>query len=306
MKGIEISKSYWEQFGKPGLEEKYPGLINLIAVGLVGSGSECYGFDDELSRDHDFEPGFCIFIPGEDKVDRRQEFLLERFYASLPREFMGVERAPLNPAGGNRRGVIRIAEFYEKMTGIPSAPQSWKDYLSLPDYALAEVTNGEVFLDNQGEFSAIRSAWQNPPDDVKLKKLCGFLLTMSQTGEYNFPRCSARGDKGAAKLCAAEYVKAAMGAAFWSGGKGVPYYKWSFRALKEMGDCERIYHLLEEILCSAFSDELITECSVQVLELLKEKDIIPSDITDLQQSAMLLNSEIKDASLRNLSLLAAV
>ena len=75
MKGLEISKKFYEEYGKPMLEEGFPELMGLIAVGLVGSGSECFGFDDEVSRDHEFEHGFCIFLPDESKVDRRSEFL---------------------------------------------------------------------------------------------------------------------------------------------------------------------------------------------------------------------------------------
>ena len=92
MKGLELSRRYYEEHGKPMLERDFPLLLPYIAVGFVGSGSDRYGFDDEISRDHDFEPGFCIFLPGEDIVDRRSEFLLERAYAKLPKEYMGFKR----------------------------------------------------------------------------------------------------------------------------------------------------------------------------------------------------------------------
>ena len=62
MKGLELSKKYYLEFGKPMLERTFADPLPHIAVGLVGSGSECLGFDDEISTDHDFEPGFCIFI----------------------------------------------------------------------------------------------------------------------------------------------------------------------------------------------------------------------------------------------------
>ena len=65
MKGLELSKAYYEAFGKQMIHDKFPELEKEIAIGLVGSGSECYGYDDEISKDHDFEPGFCMFVSNQ-------------------------------------------------------------------------------------------------------------------------------------------------------------------------------------------------------------------------------------------------
>ena len=71
MRGLELSRAYYENCGAAMIHEQFPEIEHLTAAALTGSGSECYGFDDEVSRDHDFEPGFCLFLPGEEAVDRR-------------------------------------------------------------------------------------------------------------------------------------------------------------------------------------------------------------------------------------------
>lgn len=43
VKGLEISKAYYEEFGVPMIKEQFPELEPKIAVGLIGSGSECFG-----------------------------------------------------------------------------------------------------------------------------------------------------------------------------------------------------------------------------------------------------------------------
>ena len=84
MKGLALARAYYEAYGEPMLREQFPELLPYLAAGCFGSGSECFGFDDEVSQDHDFEPGFMIFLPGEEIVDRKTAFQLERAYAKLP------------------------------------------------------------------------------------------------------------------------------------------------------------------------------------------------------------------------------
>lgn len=132
MTGLEIARGYYEEFGKPMLESEFADILPFLAVGFVGSGSEHYGYDDEISRDHDFEPGFCIFLPGEDVVDRRRAFQLERAYAKLPKEYARIKRQNISPVGGNRNGVIRTSDFYLKAVGSETGQLSWNNGYGFP------------------------------------------------------------------------------------------------------------------------------------------------------------------------------
>ena len=111
MKGLELSRAYFESHGLPMLKEQFSEVMPFLSAGLVGSGSEVLGYDDEISEDHDFEPGFCLLLPGEDIIDRRTAFLLERAYAKLPKGFMGYQRSMIGPVGGARHGVLRMDSF---------------------------------------------------------------------------------------------------------------------------------------------------------------------------------------------------
>ena len=81
MKGLELSRKFYETYGAPMLHEKFPELEDKLAIGLVGDGSECFGYDDDISRDHDFEPGFCIFVP--DDIDSNTPAVLN-FSSNAP------------------------------------------------------------------------------------------------------------------------------------------------------------------------------------------------------------------------------
>lgn len=314
MNGLELSRGYYETYGKPMLESEFADLLPYLAVGYVGSGSEHYGFDDEVSRDHDFEPGFCIFLPGEDVVDRRSAFLLERAYAKLPKEYESVKRSNISPVGGNRSGVIRTAEFYQNAVGAPNGALSTEGWLQIPDYALAEAVNGVVYFDNYGEFTRIRQSLQAMPDDVRYKRLAGNLLLMAQSGQYNFTRCIRHGEPEAAQLACTEFVTAAMKTLFLLKRRYMPYYKWSFRALRQMDGMADFATQLSFLLTGDNADETVAEVKYDTIEtvasdvisLLQEQELTQAICGDLEKHAYSVNDHIADGAIRNLHILAAI
>ena len=66
MKQMELARRYFEEFGRPMIESQFPQLKDSYAAGLAGEGSGCLGYDDEISQDHDFAPGFCIWLKKDD------------------------------------------------------------------------------------------------------------------------------------------------------------------------------------------------------------------------------------------------
>lgn len=306
MKGLELSRAFYREHGKPMLEKEFSALLPHIAVGLVGAGSECLGFDDEISHDHDFEPGFAIFLPDETVIDRPTAFRLERAYAALPKEFMGFKRSRLSPTGGARHGVIRLSDFLTEKTGTPDGNLSLRDFLYLPEQALLEVTNGALFHDGNGMFSAVRHRLSYLPEDVRRKKMAGVLLLMGQAGEYNLPRALSRADTAAAQLSAVEFVKNALHFAFLLNEKYLPYYKWQFRAMQTLPTLSHLADPLLSLISAPASADTVAQVASFFTNALVEKGMIAKENASLEECAYTVNGTISDHTLRNLHILVGV
>ncbi len=313
MRGLELAQQYYESFGRPMLEQSFPDLIPLLSAGLIGSGSECFGFDDEVSRDHDFEPGFCLFLPGEETVDRRRAFQLERAYAKLPAEFDGLRRSRTAPVGGARHGVIRLQDFLLEKTGTPDGCLSADQWLRIPEQSLAEVTNGRIFFDGSGCLTGVRESLSRYPEDIRRKKLAGNLLLMAQSGQYNYRRCLQHGETAAAQLAVFEFVRSAVHVIFLLNNTYQPYYKWSFRALRALPKLSLEAELMEYLISSGNEEDqrdekyqVIEGIAADVIDELIGDELTAANCGDLEKHAYSVNDGISDSTLRNLHILAAV
>ncbi len=66
MNGLQLSKQYYFDTARGELLRFFPDLYPRLAAGLVGNGSECFGYDDEISRDHDWGVDFFLWLTDED------------------------------------------------------------------------------------------------------------------------------------------------------------------------------------------------------------------------------------------------
>jgi len=249
MKGLELSERYFETYGISmlrSLKETYPELDGQFAAGLVGQGSECLGFDDQLSTDHDFGPSFCIWLT--QPVYEKYADVCQKAYDSLPKEFAGFLPRNTMEQGGGRVGVLNAQEFYHSLIGTDQIPQTNRDWLFLQDSALAAAVNGKVFLDENGYFSSMRNTLLSYyPEDIRLKKIAAQAVLMAQSGQYNYSRLCKRGEWTGASIALHEFIKHTCHMVHLLNKRYVPFYKWMHRSLKEMPLLSEIYDLLDQL-----------------------------------------------------------
>ena len=245
--GIDLCRRYYEEYGRPMIAGKFQAYESRIAVGLVGKGSDCFGFDDVLSQDHDFGPRFVMWVTKKVYDEIGEE--LQEAYDKLPSQFLGIDRIETFH-GKDRSGVMIIEEFYKSLLGFDLAGMlahnnedtasgkedldTIKCWLSVQEYALAAAVNGEVFRDDEGIFTQYRnllSAYY--PKAVWYRKAAQTCALFSQSGQYNLPRMRRRGQLVSAELAKAECAKQAMKLYYLLNRKYAPHDKWLYRGMPE-------------------------------------------------------------------------
>ena len=243
MKGLELSEQYYETYGRKMIKEQFPEIAGQIAAGLVGYGSECLGFDDNISMDHDYGPSFCIWLPRE--IYGQYGEKLQAVYDALPKEFMGFSPRLEEEQGKGRVGVLCLEDFYMEILGRDSAPETETEWFGIPESALCAAVSGRVFEDSLGRFTQIREALlAYYPEEVWRKKLAESLAKAAQAGQYNYARAMKRGERIAAEIALTEFVKEAMQIVYLLNKKYAPFYKWMHRGLKELAVCSEIGDML--------------------------------------------------------------
>lgn len=265
--GLEDCRIFYETYGAPMIHEKFPGYEQRIAVGLVGEGSDCFGYDDEISKDHDYGIGFCMWLLPEDyeKIARP----LQEEYERLIEKYGTHGSADLFIS--QRRGVFIIQEFYENLLGMKL---SWKENHNqnvggdagwnsdqnlslddkdrnwewLPEEKLAAVTNGEVFRDGAGCFTAVRKMFLSYYSEAVWKRrLAVKLHEFSQYAQSNYSRIMARKDYVTAGICIAEGMKSAMEICYLLNKTYAPYYKWMRKGMERLDRLNSVGTLLDHI-----------------------------------------------------------
>ena len=263
LKGIELARDYYEQFAMPALlkenereqDIEYEKCLSEIAYAKVGEGSECFGHDDILSKDHDFGPGFCIFVTEEQYEDFGR--MLERAYDAMPETFRGFVR-PFRMTSAPRNGVIVIEDFFSRILSLDAVACEYlmKNYtlpvevwLRLEDWQLRTVTNGEIFAGKDSVFGRIYdNLKQGYPEVVRNRKIAQLLGLVCQEGQYNYPRMMQRQDlEGATFMlhCFEEHVLELL---YLLNKEFAPHKKWIIRSAEDLKKGKTIVQNIKKLM----------------------------------------------------------
>lgn len=301
MKGMELSRLYYEEVCKPAIEKEAGELTERTAVGLVGEGSECYGYDDEISRDHDFGPSCCFWLTKE--VYRTYGGKLREILDSLPKSFMSFPALKMSEWGGGRRGVLNTESFYRKFTGKENGPETLDEWRMIPETNLSIVTNGSVFSDPLGEFTKIRNRLlEYYPEDIRLDKIASRCMKIAQSGQYNLGRCLKRGEFVAARIAEAEFINESIYMIYLLNKKYMPFYKWMHKDMQFLPILgKEVHNLLNNLISIQNSEKPETAekiCGLIINEL-KMQGISENKSDFLLDHGPDIQRKISDESLRN-------
>ena len=285
-KGMEISRLYYEEYGKKMLKEKFPECFDRMTVGLMGHGSECFGFDDIFSTDHDFGPAFCVWLEEEDAKKYGKE--MEEQYNKLPKTFGNIPPRQVTVQGQNRVGILNVRAFYEEFLGrelyeVLLYPEKYtkeekeNTRLSVSETALAQVTAGEIFKNGKGTFLHIqRELKKGYPYEVRVRKIAQMTALAAQAGQYNYLRCVKRGEYTAGEMALREFVQAGCNLIYLLNNTFMPYYKWMFRkmaTLPKLSETKQWFDKLFTVQTPEEKSMIIEKICSMILRELKEQNL---------------------------------
>ena len=299
--GMQLSRDYFDKLCFPALNKVFPEQVNRMAIGLVGEGSECYGFDDQISQDHDFAPRVMVWLNQEDYTTFGQQ--LQQVLDSVPKDLKQTDTMQTSAWSHVGKSVFVIEDFYAKFTGLYHIPETLDQWRAIPEHHLSVATNGQIFFDPRGQFTAYRNALLNYyPEDVRLKKIAARSMKIAQAGQYNFARCVKRGEYVAADLAGAEFVDAGISMVFLLNRRYKPFYKWMHHALKDLPVLGAFsYQLFNDFVQATLNERiaLIEKFSAAIIE-----QLIQNRLTDIKSDFLLDHGpsvilRIQDKALRN-------
>lgn len=260
--GMELCRAYYETYGRAMIHEKFPGYEDRIAVGLAGEGSDCFGYDDETSRDHDWGPSFMMWVSDEVYAEIGEQ--LQAAYEELPRTFLGYTYQA-SRQGAGRRGVQTIRNFYGRLLGIEHMEGIYKametenpgliPFRQMEDSALAAAVNGGVFRDDEGIFTQIRTLLtEHYPERLRYLRIAEAAARFCQYGQYNSGRMLRRGDGLSSRIMLGRAAQEALKLAYYMERRFPPHDKWLAEGVRRPGDHEQLLQLLTAALESRGED----------------------------------------------------
>jgi hypothetical protein len=240
-----VSRAFFQEVVLPLLEREFPDVTAQTAFGLFGYGSEAYQQDDDLSRDHHWGLRIDALMP-DDLFHAHHEEISRTLDANLPNTFRGYPLRAGHLAGAGL-APDSLPAFLQRTLGIAHPPQTYAEWLQLPEEDIIHITNGEVWHDPSGRFTAIRQAFQNHyPEPVRLRRIAHWCRYFSGMGTYALKRAILRDNAFYATTRFANAIRLGVQLAFLLDRQYFPYDKWLMAYFARLPRLYRPLHPLVE------------------------------------------------------------
>ncbi len=331
LSGIELSRRFYGELVRPWLIGAFPDLRHAAA--LVGAGSELLGFDDAMSRDHDWGPRIQIFVSESDFADHARA-IVARFADVAPRTFLGAPtgfQEPRHPspdgvgaASDSRHGleVWTLETWLHRQLALELAGAldnlAW---LGLAEQRLLGLTAGDVFRDDDGRLTVMRTRLAAFPRDVRLYKLACQWRRIAEEQAF-VGRAGSSGDDLGSRVIAARLARDVMRMAFLIEGHYAPYPKWFGKAFAALPCATALLPALSRVLAAADwkpREAALADAYLALARLHRERELgghfepaigpyfsRPFTVINADDIAAAIRSEIADPVLRCLPIIGSL
>ncbi|MHA1637614.1 MAG: DUF4037 domain-containing protein [Candidatus Thorarchaeota archaeon] len=244
IKGLDLSRIFYEEAVKPILETDFPDL--QYSAARIGKGSDVLGFDTPQSMDHDWGLKLELFVSEAD-YEQYAERIASVLGQCLPFEVRGFpvnvgmhedgtsvtqysEKRPLN----HGVKIVTVKDYIGNHLGInPLLDIGVVDWLVMPSQLLMGVVCGQIFHDELEELEKVRTKLSYYPRDIWLYILANQWRRLSQ--EIHFMgRCGQVDDELGSRMIASRLIKDLMGLCFLMEEQYAPYIKWFGSAFSQL------------------------------------------------------------------------
>ena len=233
--GQDLSRRFYQEQVRPVLQIGYPDLPHSAA--LLGPGSEVLGFDDEMSRDHDWKPRVLLFLRDGDAA-RYGEAVERTLRHGLPAQF----------AGHSTQFSLSTLRTYlhEHLDLDVDGGIEPRDWLTLPEQRLRMVTAGAVYHDEVG-LQELRDRLAYYPHDVWLYLLIAAWWRVHPEANL-MGRAAFVGDELGSRVIASQLVHDLMHLCFLLEKQYAPYSKWFGTAFSRLECASSLAPVLQGVL----------------------------------------------------------
>jgi hypothetical protein len=213
------------------------------AAARLGSGSDVLGYDDAVSRDHDWGCRLTLLVDESSSavIPEIQRVLAER----LPHEYAGHPvRFPVtwDQTETHNVEVATVHGFAASRLGV-RPPLDGLDWLTVTGQGVLEVVGGPVFHDETAELGPLRAALQwYPPDVDRFAVAC--LWSQVAQRMHMVGRTAVRGQDLQSRLLCAQIAGKLTHLAFLVHRQWMPYAKWREARLRTLPDAGQLCELL--------------------------------------------------------------